>query len=101
MNSVGEILIADEPSVAEVMGEVLSRAGHSVQLASTRAETFDRAADRCPDLLLVALDLDPFRSGRDVALELKHRCPALRKLLEEITIGVWQLLVLYYLEELG
>ena len=72
--SVRSLVADDEPAIRDVIGHVLSRAGHDVTTAGDGAEVLELASE--VDFDLVVLDHHmPRMTGLAVADELSRACP--------------------------
>jgi len=74
MNAGQVLVIDDDPTVLDVVGRYLTRAGYQVSLASDGEQGLRMAAARVPDLVVLDLML-PGRSGLEVCTELRARSP--------------------------
>jgi DNA-binding NtrC family response regulator len=68
------LILDDEPVIRDVLGSVLTKAGHSTREAATAAEGLERLAKEPIDLLLLDLML-PDRPGLEVLSEVRSRHP--------------------------
>lgn len=70
------VVIDDEPAVADLLGKVLERAGHSVRVAHTGEAGLEALAASQTDCLVVDRML-PQMGGLEVVAEARGRWPAL------------------------
>jgi CheY-like chemotaxis protein len=74
------LLVDDERSIVDSLGEILQAEGYDVLAACSGTEAIAKASERCPHLLLSDV-LMPGMNGFELALEIKKLCPACRILL--------------------
>src|SRR5882757_8250895 len=73
--TAGHILVIDDdPTVLDVVGRYLARAGYQVSVAHDGELGLKLAAARAPDLVILDLML-PGRSGLEICAELRSRSP--------------------------